>query len=97
MDKSLCIFPWFSSYINVDGDVQACCAFSAQGKVGILGNVCESGKFMDIWNDEKYFEFRRNHAAGIRPYQVCKECIPRTLKDLFSLSKLLPGVFKPLR
>ena len=97
MDKSLCIFPWFSSYMNVDGDVQACCAFSAQMKVGILGNVCASGKFMDIWNNERYQEFRRNHAAGIRPYQICKECIPRTLKDLFSLSKLLPGVFKPLR
>ncbi len=97
MDRSLCPFPWFSSYVNVEGDVQACCAFSAQPKVGILGNVADSERFMDIWNGEKYADLRRSHAAGIRPYQICRECIPRTLKDLVSLSKLLPGVFKPLR
>jgi radical SAM protein with 4Fe4S-binding SPASM domain len=97
MDKSVCIFPWFSSYINIDGDVQACCAFGVQGKVGILGNIAKSGKFMDIWNKEPYREFRRNLATGSRPYQICQECIPRTLKDLFDLSRLLPGVLKPLR
>ncbi len=97
MDKSQCIFPWFSSYINIDGDVQACCAFGLQRQAGILGSISHSGKFMDVWNNENYFDFRRKIAAGIRPYQICQECIPRTLRDLFSLSRLLPGVFKPLR
>jgi len=53
----LCPYPWTQMAITYDGDCVACCRDTAARSV--LGNIFES-KVMEIWNNERYREFRRN-------------------------------------
>lgn len=88
-----CIMPWFSSYINMKGDVKPCCSFGVHDDIGTMGNVFESG-FKEIWNSTAYEELRHEMKNGERPYKICKNCVPRTLVDIARASKFTPGFIK---
>ena len=55
--QRICLLPWFSLYIAVNGDVRPCCSF-AEGNVCNLGNLFEQS-FAEIWNSEKYQALRQ--------------------------------------
>lgn len=88
----VCLLPWFSLYITVDGNVRPCCSFG-EGETFVLGNLFKQS-FAEIWNGPAYQELRR-HAVECRlGYTVCRNCIPNRLRDFLSLSAVLPGFFK---
>jgi radical SAM protein with 4Fe4S-binding SPASM domain len=85
-----CYFPWFSTYIEVNGDVRPCPHFMFRQNEGIMGNVFEQ-RFEQIWNGRAYREVRRELRAHRRPFAPCETCIPQKLSGLVHvLSKLLP-------
>ncbi len=49
-----CLWPWLSCYINSDGSMVPCCSILDYS----FGNILKE-KFLDIWNSEKYKEFRK--------------------------------------
>ena len=66
-----CVWPWESSYISKTGDVVPCCIIGDE-KVVSFGNVKESS-FKDIWNSDKYENFRKNIQNNKIP-DYCKNC-----------------------
>ncbi len=67
-EKNLCFAPLLHSFIWWNGDVYPCCML--RGKIEPLGNVLKED-FRDIWNGEKYIEFREK----IREKKdLCKNC-----------------------
>ena len=89
-NKRKCLVPWFLIYITVDGSVRPCCSFSFTK--ADMGNIFEQN-FEEIWNGHKYQQLRKVFKKGIRPYRICKNCIPQTHLDLIKLQtgRLLPG------
>jgi len=87
-DKRICILPWFSTYITVDGTVRPCCSFS-QTRAD-MGNINQQ-EMEDIWNGETYQQFRDLMHQGKRPYKICENCVPQTLGDIIKSSGILPG------
>ncbi|MBD3309305.1 radical SAM protein [candidate division KSB3 bacterium] len=87
----ICILPWFSTYITVDGIVRPCCSFSQTP--ADMGNILHSD-LSEIWNGKPYQQFRKAIRAGNRPYQICKNCVPQTLTDILRSSDILPGFLK---
>lgn len=86
----VCYFPWFSTYIEVNGNVRPCPHVGFKADEGIMGNVFED-RFEDIWNGELYKAFRRDIKNRQRPFTVCKTCIPKNMFDLMQItSRLLP-------
>jgi radical SAM protein with 4Fe4S-binding SPASM domain len=90
-DPRICILPWFSSYITVDGDVRPCCSFS-QTRAD-MGNILTTS-MTEIWNGEPYQYFREAMREGRRPYPICENCVPQTLGDIVKSSGILPGFLK---
>ncbi len=88
----VCLLPWFSLYITVEGNVRPCCSF-AEGETFVLGNLFTQS-FQEIWNGPAYRELRRHAVACRLGYTVCRNCIPNRLRDFLSLSAVLPGFFK---
>jgi radical SAM protein with 4Fe4S-binding SPASM domain len=85
-----CYFPFFSSWIDADGTVRPCPIIPWKKGVACMGNSFELG-FKGIWNNKAYSEFRKAHAKGERPNEVCKTCIPPSLTTIFQIgTKLLP-------
>lgn len=91
--ERVCLLPWFSCYITVDGDVRPCCSFS-EGESLVMGNVFEED-FDAIWNNEKYRALREASLDRSLTYTVCRNCTPNRLRDFIGLSSVLPGFFKP--
>jgi len=91
--QRVCLLPWFSLYIAVNGDVRPCCSF-AEGNVCSLGNLFEQ-RFADIWNSEKYRALRRQARDRELSYVICRNCVPNRLRDFLSLSAVLPGFMRP--
>ena len=89
----VCLLPWFSLYITVDGNVRPCCSFG-EGETLVLGNIFEQD-FADIWNNEKYRTFRRQALDRDLRYEVCRNCTPNRLRDFMRLSRVLPGFVRP--
>lgn len=87
-ERRICILPWFSTYLTVDGNVHPCCTCSEPNT--IMGNIFET-PFSEIWNGHKYQNFRRAIRAGKRPFAVCQNCVPQTLPDILKISQILPG------
>jgi radical SAM protein with 4Fe4S-binding SPASM domain len=85
----VCLLPWFSLYITVDGDVRPCCSFG-EGETLVLGNLFRE-RFDDIWNNEKYQNLRRQSLACKLGYTVCRNCTPNRLRDFVRLAGVLPG------
>lgn len=52
--KVFCMAPWVSINNNPNGDVLPCCV----ARDGVFGNIY-TDKIEDIWNNEKYKEFRK--------------------------------------
>lgn len=66
-----CVWPWESSYISKTGDVVPCCIIGDE-KVISFGNIKENS-FKEIWNSEKYKNFRKNIKNNKIP-DYCKNC-----------------------
>jgi len=87
--RRVCLLPWFSCYITVDGDVRPCCSFG-EGETLFFGNLFERS-FEEIWNSEKYREFRRQSKERQLRYEVCRNCTPNRLREFVRLAGVLPG------
>jgi len=85
----VCLLPWFSCYITVDGNVRPCCSFG-EGETLYFGNLFEQ-RFEEIWNSEKYREFRRQSKERQLRYEVCRNCTPNRLREFVRLAGVLPG------
>ena len=85
----VCLLPWFSLYITVDGNVRPCCSFG-EGETLVLGNLFEQS-FEEIWNGEKYRELRQQALDRKLMYAVCRNCTPNRLRDFVRLAGVLPG------
>ena len=91
--QRICLLPWFSLYITVDGNVRPCCSFG-EGETLVLGNIFEQD-FSDIWNGEKYRKLRRDSLDRKLMYTVCRNCTPNRLRDFIRLAGVLPGFISP--
>ena len=91
ISNTICLLPWFSVYVTVDGDVKPCCSLSRDRIV--MGNLFQQ-PFQEIWNGKKYQNFRKAIHSGIMPNDVCKNCVPRSLSDIINLRRILPGIMK---
>ena len=90
-NNKTCYFPWFSTYIEVNGDVRPCPHFMFTPDEGKMGNVFEQS-FESIWNNEHYTKLRQAFKKRHRPYTPCETCIPQGLFDLLHISsRLLPS------
>ena len=89
--QRICLLPWFSLYITVDGNVRPCCSFG-EGETLVMGNLFEQS-FDEIWNGERYRKFRRDALDRKLTYTVCRNCIPNRLRDFVRLAGVLPGFF----
>ena len=87
-DPRICILPWFSTYITLEGTVHPCCSCSQPET--IMGNILET-PLDEIWNGKKYRQFRQAIRAGKRPYPICTNCVPETLLDIVRSASILPG------
>ena len=70
-----CSRPWRSTYVTANGNVLPCCIapFSTHDYEGIiLGNVFER-PITEIWNGDRYREFRRAHGSASPP-EPCRGC-----------------------
>ncbi len=89
--KRICPLPWFSAYVTHNGMVRPCCTcFQSSTN---MGNLLEQD-IDELWNGEKYQWFRQEIRTGKRPFDVCKNCVPRTLTDIVRYSKILPGFLR---
>jgi radical SAM protein with 4Fe4S-binding SPASM domain len=89
-NNKTCYFPWFSAYIEVNGNVRPCPHFMFTPNEGKMGNVFEQS-FESIWNNEPYRKLRHAFKRRHHPYTPCKTCIPQGLFDLLHISsRLLP-------
>lgn len=88
-----CKLPWFSTYIDIDGNLKPCCSFGLTFTEANLGNVLKDG-IEGSWNSERYMRFRRSIKDGSVPYMICKTCIPQTVRDMAEMSKILPGFLR---
>ena len=69
--KQKCSWPFTSAFIASNGDVVPCCVI-ADSDVIKMGNLFET-PFKEIWNSEKYKEFRKSISKH-ELNDVCKKC-----------------------
>lgn len=67
-----CNWPWRACYITVEGFVTPCCVHGTDPNVLNFGNLLEQS-FADIWNGERYREFRRQLKSP-SPHSICVDC-----------------------
>ncbi len=70
-----CQRPWTLSYVTANGNVLPCCIspWVAKDYAGtILGNAFE-GRFSDLWNGERYQQFRTDFESDTPP-DPCRGC-----------------------
>lgn len=91
MSDKKCVLPWFSLYITADGSVRPCCAF-APVKVDMGGTIL-ARDIDDIWNSQQYQAFRQALRKGVRPTEVCRNCVPENLLDVIRRMPFSPGFF----
>jgi radical SAM protein with 4Fe4S-binding SPASM domain len=85
-----CYFPWFSAFIEVNGDVKPCPVVGWELNVGKMGNIFQDN-FSDIWNNASYRQMRKDLKQGRRPFPPCGTCIPQNIFNLgLIFMKLLP-------
>jgi radical SAM protein with 4Fe4S-binding SPASM domain len=79
-ETQYCEFPWTSLSVMVDGTVVPCTQdFNCEMS---MGNVRDNS-LEEIWNSEKYTEFRKMHITGEFPtsYRCTKRCDLKTVAD----------------
>ncbi|MBE9536065.1 MAG: radical SAM protein [Proteobacteria bacterium] len=86
----LCILPWFSTYVDIDGNMRPCCSFGLTFTEVNMGNILTDG-IEGSWNSERYRQFRKSIKDGTVPFLICKTCIPQTPRDIIEMAKILPG------
>lgn len=59
------------TYVAPDGNIMPCCVGDATKES--LGNINECSDWSEIWNGEKYKEFRRNMVSG-KKNAICSFC-----------------------
>jgi radical SAM protein with 4Fe4S-binding SPASM domain len=91
MSNKKCILPWFSLYITADGSVRPCCAF-APVRIDMGGTILERD-LDNIWNSHQYQAFRQALRKGVRPTEVCRNCVPENLLDMIRRMPFSPGFF----
>lgn len=77
-DKGICPQRVRTPVITTDGDVLPCC-FDIFGEY-VLGNITNK-RFLDIWNSDKYIDFRYNLAL-YRKLPICANCLPSNYKAI---------------
>lgn len=82
--SAVCLMPWTSVYITVDGDVRPCCSFPLTTEA-TLGNIF-TDDFMQLWNNPRYRSLRSSFRKGKRPFKICQNCIAPTLWRLVKSS-----------
>jgi radical SAM protein with 4Fe4S-binding SPASM domain len=67
-----CKIPLQLIVITKDGNVLPC--FEDYFQKNIMGNI-NNNSLKEIWNNQKFVEFRKNLAIGLRyKYHACKDC-----------------------
>ena len=90
-NKRICYFPWFTTFIEANGDVKPCPIFAWKKDEGKMGNIYEK-PFIEIWHGKEYQEFRRRIRKGEKVLTPCKQCVPQSLGNIYALfTKLHPG------
>jgi MoaA/NifB/PqqE/SkfB family radical SAM enzyme len=67
-----CQWPWYSTYVTVEGLVTPCCVHGSDPRRAPLGDLKLQG-FEEIWNGPAYQAFRRALRDGPEP-EVCRGC-----------------------
>lgn len=67
-----CLYPWTATYITWDGFIKPCC-FRPYFVDFNFGNILNQN-FEDVWNGEKYIEFRKKIKSKDVP-MMCKGCL----------------------
>jgi len=70
--KRFCVTPWRSLVINSDGNITPCC--SDYFSIRKMGNAFSSN-IKDVWNSQKYIEFRKAVKRNINDIEICKDCM----------------------
>lgn len=89
-EKDLCREPFYGFTVHVNGDVVPC--DRDWGGENVMGNVFEQG-IMDIWNGEKFEEFRRQMKSPEKP-AMCRKCDEGRLVNLRSQPHIQVNMFK---
>jgi len=70
--KGVCIRPWLTTLVNWDGTVVPCC-FDKHGH-HVVGDMRQPAGFTQIWNSEKYTEFRQHMVSNRDAIDICRNC-----------------------
>ncbi len=70
--RRACQWPWRSCYITTDGFVTPCCLQGANPDIINFGNIF-TDRFENIWNGQKYRDFRAALKQGPIP-SICVDC-----------------------
>ena len=89
--QRVCLLPWFSIYVTVEGDVQPCCSFGGS-REAMLGSLLTQS-LEEVWNGDGFRDLRRRAKQRKLCWEVCCQCLPNRLRDFASLSSVLPGFF----
>ncbi|MBI4574822.1 MAG: methyltransferase domain-containing protein [Planctomycetes bacterium] len=76
-----CHIAWISVYVTATGALRPCCQFAMQPVD--MGNFLSEG-VVGALNTGRFVEFRRRLARGERPLEVCRNCVPETLREMVS-------------
>jgi radical SAM protein with 4Fe4S-binding SPASM domain len=68
-----CKWPWKGAYVTADGFVTPCCENGSDPQRINFGNVFEQ-PFSEIWNSERYQQFRRELASPHGRPAICADC-----------------------
>jgi radical SAM protein with 4Fe4S-binding SPASM domain len=80
---------WSSAVVTTSGDVVPCC-FDKEAQY-IMGNIKEHS-FKEIWNGEKYRNFRKQLLNERKQIAICRNCTEGLYDNYTASRKNLPGV-----
>lgn len=84
----VCINPWLTLYVTVDGEVWPCCRF---GYRDIVAGDLRRQSFADVWNGESFTRLRRGLKDGKNLNYMCRTCEMPSLTDMLRMRfNLLP-------
>ena len=69
--SEICKHPWMSTTIKSNGEV-AMCMEDFNNEI-ILGNITDESLY-NIWNGDKYHQFRIDHAHGLKGMKCIEQC-----------------------
>lgn len=81
-NKSFCAAPWIHTHIWPDGRVFSCCLAEYDA---VLGNVSNTDKFSDVWNNENYRTLRKDMVEGKLRTDICNRCYVQEKHGIDSL------------